>query len=90
MISDFKNDAAHVSAQWLLESICERGLNVKHILRIAHLGAKSWHILAVLDDGRCICDCCMGVNLGIPCRHFFQAWTSFKGLPFHIGNIRAR
>lgn len=48
------------------------------------------HILAILPNDRYMCDCCMGINLGIPCRHFFQAWTTFVGLPFHIGLIRQR
>ena len=48
--------------------------------------------LAVLPDNRYVCDCCMGLNLGIPCRHYFQPLTvvKAKGLWFHIGLVRAR
>ncbi|KAJ3884853.1 hypothetical protein GG344DRAFT_91441 [Lentinula edodes] len=48
------------------------------------------HYLVVLKDGCAICDCCMGLNLGIPCRHYFHLFTKVEGLVFSIGMIRAR
>lgn len=92
MLSQFKNDNAFISTKWLLRLINGRGLQVIYLLRITHLGTSATHYLAVLPDNRYVCDCCMGMNLGIPCRHYFQALTvvKAKGLQFHIGLVRAR
>lgn len=91
MFDKFENDVSHISLQWLLRLITGRGLTVKHLLKISHLsGGKSLHYVALLVDGRYICDCCMGLNLGIPCRHFFQALTKVRGLKFHIRLVRPR
>lgn len=68
----------------------KRGLVVRHLLRIRHTSSGSIHYLAVLPDGRYICNCCMPLNLGIPCRHYFRAWIDVQGLPFHISLIRPR
>jgi hypothetical protein len=32
----------------------------------------------------------MGLNLGLPCHHFFHIYTTVQGLQFNIGFIRAR
>ncbi|KAJ6501349.1 hypothetical protein DFH09DRAFT_944711 [Mycena vulgaris] len=48
------------------------------------------YYLAVLPDGRYICNCCMPLNLGIPCRHYYHAWINVQGLPFHISLIWPR
>ncbi|KAF5329147.1 hypothetical protein D9611_013180 [Ephemerocybe angulata] len=90
MTNDFKNDAAHISINWLLDLINSRGLVATHVLKITHLATHVSHYLVVLSKDRYICDCTMGLNLGIPCRHYLQAWTTFKGLPFHIGLVRRR
>lgn len=90
MINTFENDAAYISTGWLLQLIKRRGLEVQHILRITHKATGKVHHLVILQDKRYICDCCMGLNLGIPCRHYFTAWTSVQGLPFHIGLVRSR
>lgn len=92
MLSQFNNDKVYISTKWLLRLINGRGLNILYLLRIIHLGTNATHYLAILPDNRYVCDCCMGINLGIPCRHYFQALTSVKakGLQFHVGLIRAR
>lgn len=90
MINNYSNDKAYISTKWLLRLITGRGLQVTHLLKIKHLGTGAVHILALLSDGRYICDCLMGINLGIPCRHFFRALIDAKSLQFHIGMIRAR
>ncbi|KAF8871473.1 hypothetical protein CPB84DRAFT_1661456, partial [Gymnopilus junonius] len=88
MLNTFTNDAAYISTQWLLSLITGRGLRVKQLLRISHIGSlSSTHCLAILDNESYLCDCCMGTNLGIPCRHYFQALTSYKGLKFHLGLV---
>ncbi|KAE9391466.1 hypothetical protein BT96DRAFT_831970 [Gymnopus androsaceus JB14] len=91
MLNQFKNSSAYIPTSHLLHLCVARRLQVTHLLRIAHLSwAGSSHIPAVLSDGRVICDCCMNINLGIPCRHFFAAWLKFPGLGFHISIIRPR
>ncbi|KAJ7440881.1 hypothetical protein FB451DRAFT_1344062 [Mycena latifolia] len=90
MINDFANDQAHVSVKWLIEQVTKRGIAVRHLLRVKHTSAGSIHYIAVLPDGRYICNCCMPLNLGIPCRHYFRIWIDVQGLPFHISLIRPR
>lgn len=90
MINDFSNDKAYISTKWLLQLITGRGLRVTHLLKVKHLGTGTVHIVALLSDSRYVCDCMMGINLGIPCRHFFRALIDAKSLQFHIGMIRAR
>ncbi|KAF8813319.1 hypothetical protein BYT27DRAFT_7081362, partial [Phlegmacium glaucopus] len=90
MICDFTNDDMHISTKWLLRLINGRGLHVKHLLQIRHRGKGTLHILAILEDDRFVCDCCMGTNLGIPCRHYFQALTVVKELEFQLGMVRPR
>ncbi|KAJ7205782.1 hypothetical protein GGX14DRAFT_397480 [Mycena pura] len=90
MLNLFNNDKAHVSMQWLISLVTKRGLVVRHILLVKHESTGVMHYVAVLPDGRYICDCCMPSNLGIPCRHFFRIWTDVQNLPFHISLIRPR
>ncbi|KAJ7128294.1 hypothetical protein C8R46DRAFT_1015544, partial [Mycena filopes] len=90
MLNIFDNDKAHVSVQWLIALITKRGLAVRHLLRVKHESTGVVHYIAVLSDGRYVCDCCMPSNLGIPCRHFFRIWVDVQNLPFHISLIRPR
>lgn len=90
MLNSFENDNAYIGTKWFLCLITTRGLEVHHLLRIVHSSTGATHHLAILRDGRYICDCCMGLNLGLLCRHFFQAWTKIQGLQFHISFIRSR
>ncbi|KAF9539207.1 hypothetical protein CPC08DRAFT_651250 [Agrocybe pediades] len=90
MLSDFSNDKAHISTKWMHQLVISQGLVIDYVLHIRYKSTGSSHYLMILSDKRYICDCCMGVSLGIPCRHYFQAWTTFKGLPFSLGLIRAR
>ncbi|KAJ7696118.1 hypothetical protein B0H14DRAFT_3658069 [Mycena olivaceomarginata] len=75
MLNTFNNDKAHISVKWLIQ---------------LHESTGASHYIAILLDGRYICDCCMPSNLGIPCRHFFRAWIDVQNLPFHISLIRPR
>lgn len=68
----------------------DSGLGVQQLLRISHMSGGQPHYLALLGEGRYICDCCMGVNIGVPCRHYFQALTAVPGLLFNIALIRPR
>jgi hypothetical protein len=90
MINSFKNDEAYISTKWLLRLITSRGLEIQHLLKIVNRGTKTTHFLAILPNDMYLCDCCMGMNLGIPCRHYFQVLTRMPTLSFHIGLVRAR
>ena len=89
MLNEYTNDLANISIKWLLRMFSNRGISPQHLLEIIHISTGTSHFLLVLPDGCYACDCSMGINLGIPCRHFFQAWTSFKGLKFNISLIWA-
>ncbi|KIJ91596.1 hypothetical protein K443DRAFT_114811 [Laccaria amethystina LaAM-08-1] len=90
MVNPFTNDAAYISTKWLLRLTLQRGLRVRHLLCVKRMGTNTKHYLAVLSDGCYVCDCCMGLNLGLPCRHFFQVMLKMESLQFHIGLVRAR
>ncbi|KAF9545974.1 hypothetical protein CPC08DRAFT_649202 [Agrocybe pediades] len=90
MVNDFSNDKAYISTRWMLQQARAQGLIIEHVLRIVHTSSGTSHYLLILNDKRFICDCCMSINLGIPCRHYFKAWTTVKGLPFHIALVRPR
>jgi hypothetical protein len=79
MVNEFTNEDAYISTRWLLRLTNGRGLQVRHLLRIVHQGTNKAHILAIVDNHTYVCDCAMGMSLGIPCRHYFQA---FNGLQY--------
>ncbi|KAJ7704101.1 hypothetical protein B0H17DRAFT_921587, partial [Mycena rosella] len=88
--NDFANDRAYIGTRFLLSLVREQGLVPSHLIKITHTETGASHIVALLPDGRYLCDCCMGINLGVVCRHFFIAWVKIPELPFHISLIRAR
>ncbi|KAJ7602402.1 hypothetical protein DFH06DRAFT_1070481 [Mycena polygramma] len=90
MFNTFENDSAYMSTRWLLRQLRDRGLVPIYLVRVTHKTSGTVHIIAIFPDGRYLCDCCMGSNLGIVCCHFFLAWTKMDGLPFHVSSIRAR
>jgi len=75
MLSQFKNNKVYISTKWLLHLINGQGLKVIYLLQITHLRTSTTHYLAVLPDNWYVCNCCMGMNLGIPCCHYPQALT---------------
>ena len=89
-MNNFKNDTAYISTRWLLRLVSSRGLQVQHLLRVTRIGTSVVHYVAILPDSQYVCDCCMGLNLGIPCRHYFQVLLKMPNLLFHIGLVRAR
>lgn len=90
MINDFRNDNSHISTIFLLRLIRGRGLTVEHLVRVTHIGTDALHIVVLLREGGYVCDCCMGMNLGLPCRHYFQVLSTIPTLRFNLGMIRAR
>ncbi|KAJ6618543.1 hypothetical protein B0H10DRAFT_1795120, partial [Mycena sp. CBHHK59/15] len=89
-MNNFTNDTAYMETRWLLRLIQNQGLVPVHLVKVTHMSAGAIHIIAILPDGRYVCDCCMSLNLGLVCRHYFTAWLKMPGLPFHISLIRAR
>ncbi|KAG0691719.1 hypothetical protein DFH29DRAFT_986169 [Suillus ampliporus] len=87
MVNNFGNDAVHISTKWLLRLLASHGLEVLHLLKIINLGTHATHFLAILPDNLYACDCCMGMNLGILCCHYFQALTRMPALSFHVGLV---
>ncbi|KAJ7641616.1 hypothetical protein FB45DRAFT_702424, partial [Roridomyces roridus] len=87
MINVFENDTVYISAKWLMNLIRQRGLRVKHLIRVVHRTTAAAHYVVLLRDGRYLCDCCMDTNLGLTCRHYFALWTTIHDLPFHLGLI---
>jgi hypothetical protein len=90
MINAFTNDAAYISTKWLLRLVTGLGHCVRQLLRVTHCGTQSVHIVALLDNNQYACDCAMGANLGIPCRHYFQVLSVVKNMKFNISVIRSR
>ncbi|KAJ7790177.1 hypothetical protein B0H14DRAFT_222894 [Mycena olivaceomarginata] len=78
MINSFENDRARVSMRWVISLITKRGLTVRHLLMVKHESTGVVHYIAVLPDGRYVCDCCMPSNLGVPCRHYFRIWIDVQ------------
>ncbi|PBK75372.1 hypothetical protein ARMSODRAFT_876784, partial [Armillaria solidipes] len=87
IISPFTNDKTCISTKWLLRQINGCGLPVQHLLQVIHLDTAAAHYLALLPDNLYVCDCCMGLNLGIPCRHYFQVLSMSPNMQFNLGII---
>ncbi|KAJ7602456.1 hypothetical protein DFH06DRAFT_1417809, partial [Mycena polygramma] len=90
MINTFEDDKVYISAKWLINLIRQRGLHVKHLIRVVHRATGASHYIVLLRDGRYLCDCCMDANLGLVCRHWFVLWVTIQDLSFHLCLIRAR
>ncbi|KAJ7782252.1 hypothetical protein DFH07DRAFT_728359, partial [Mycena maculata] len=75
---------------WLLRLVQNQGLVPIHLVKITHRNTGAAHIVVLLPDGCYVCDCCMGLNQGLVCHHYFAAWLKIPGLPFYISLIRAR
>ncbi|KDR79616.1 hypothetical protein GALMADRAFT_63504 [Galerina marginata CBS 339.88] len=90
MMNSFRNDNSHISTVFMLRLIRGRGLKIKHLVEVTHIGTNALHIVALLPDDNYICDCCMGMSSGLPCRHYFQVLSAIQTLKFNLGIIRPR
>ncbi|KIJ40588.1 hypothetical protein M422DRAFT_60564 [Sphaerobolus stellatus SS14] len=90
MHDTFSNDNRCISSDWLFRIIHDRGLQIQEVFHVVHMSSGTSHMLAVLDQeyGAYICDCCMGCNLGILCRHFFAVWVNVQDTVFHLWHIQ--
>lgn len=89
MFNDFSNDSHYLAPEWLARLLLEKGYSLRAVFRIEHRVTAIVHYLFVLEDGRCICDCCMPMNMGIPCRHYWAAWQA-GAVFFHISLVSKR
>ncbi|KAF9056334.1 hypothetical protein BJ165DRAFT_503630 [Panaeolus papilionaceus] len=80
----------YISTKWLLRLILSGGQKARSLYRVQRIGTTTFHILAILENGNYVCDCCMGSNAGIPCRHFFQVMLKVHTVKFKIGFIHPR
>jgi hypothetical protein len=74
----------------LLELIRERGWEVTHLYKVMRYNCDTCHFAVVLANGHVICDCMMGINLGIPCRHFYSLLFMTSTVVFHISMFNRR
>ncbi|KAF8805822.1 hypothetical protein BYT27DRAFT_7032784, partial [Phlegmacium glaucopus] len=86
-LNHFENDASHIGTRYLLHLIHREGHDSSS-QTFTHKGLGTTHILSLLPNDQYVCDCCMGMNLGIPCWHYFQALSVVRNLHFILGVIR--
>lgn len=93
MIPRNTSDTSYIATTWLIHQVLERRLNIQHILRVSFDGrARSQRLVLLLSHDRYLCECCMGINIGIPCRHYFAVLRGMRSarMCFHIGLVRNR
>jgi hypothetical protein len=91
LLDTFTDDTVHLSAQYLLQLVTGSGRECAALFVVKHYATRATHYLAILDTGHPMCDCMMGVNLGIPCRHFYTVLRlSQSPTQFHLGLINQR
>lgn len=65
-------------------------MSIKHLFKITRYDGDVVHYAAMLTSGHVICDCMMGVNLGIPCRHYWAMFYQSSHVYFHLGMFNKR
>ena len=91
LLNGFSKDAVHISAQYLLDLIAGREWECIALCQIWHYATQASHHIAILQTGHFICDCMMGTNLGIPCRHFYAVLLMPSSpVQFHLGLFNQR
>ncbi|KAK0455367.1 uncharacterized protein EV420DRAFT_1272717, partial [Desarmillaria tabescens] len=71
LLNTFEDDNIKLSTKYLLCFIATHGWLCSGLFKIAYYTSESIHFIAVLDMGHTLCDCMMGINLGIPCCHYY-------------------
>lgn len=94
IINPYLSDNTYIATPWLIHLILACRLKIRHIIKVTFSSnqAATQHIVVILDHDRYLCDCCMGVNLGIPCRHYFAVLRAMGGvnMTFSLSLIRRR
>jgi hypothetical protein len=74
LLNPFSEDTIHISVRHLLQVVAKRGWSCAAVFHVMHYATNASHYVAILDTGHPICDCMMGTNLGLPCRHFIPSF----------------
>jgi hypothetical protein len=90
LVNTFTNDTARISAAWLIDLIIARGLTISKVYTVIHNGTGTRHLVVQVSGDQYLCDCCMGTNLGIPCRHFFAVFHRVPGTRFRLASVQPR
>jgi len=89
LLNPFSDDTTTVSISYLLELLHQRAWNILRLYKISRYNSDIHHYVTVLESGHIICDCMMGVNLGIPCRHAFAVLYT-TDVMFHLSFFNSR
>jgi hypothetical protein len=91
LLNSFSEDTIHVSVRHLLQVVAKHGWSCATVFHVMHYATNVSHYVAILDTGHPICDCMMGTNLGLPCRHFYSVLrASSATVQFHLGLFNRR
>ena len=91
LLNSFSEDTIHISVHHLLQVVAKRGWACAAVFHVTQYATDVSHYVAVLDTGHPICDCMMGTNLGLPCRHFYSVLRSTTtAVTFHLGLFNRR
>src|SRR6202142_3431380 len=74
----------HISWTWFVSK------EITHMYKIMCYDSNTSHFAVVLANGHVVCDCMMGINLGIPCRHIFALLYLTSTVAFHISMYNKR
>jgi hypothetical protein len=89
LLNSFNDDDKAVSIRHLLELLHLRGWPIRQLYRVSRYNSSVRHYVVVLESGHILCDCMMGTNLGIPCRHTFAVFYTSPVI-FHISLYNSR
>ncbi len=98
LLNMFKDDDIKLSTKYLLHLIATCRWLCSGLFKIAYYTSESIHFIAVLDTEHTSYDCMMGINLGIPCHHYYallcySQLTREQGssaVVFHLGLFNQR
>ena len=89
LLNTFNDDDKAVSIKHLLELLHLRQWPIRQLYRVSRYNSEVRHYVVVLESSHIICDCMMGTNLGIPCRHIFAIFYT-SPVTFHISLFNPR
>ncbi|KAK0438683.1 uncharacterized protein EV420DRAFT_1279936, partial [Desarmillaria tabescens] len=78
LLNTFEDDNIKLSTKYLLCFIATHGWLCSGLFKIAYYASESIHFIAVLDMEHTLCDCIIGINLGIPCCYYYALLHYFR------------
>ncbi|KAJ3508004.1 hypothetical protein NMY22_g16753 [Coprinellus aureogranulatus] len=92
VFNNFTNDSAYLATPWLLRLITAQSHVVEQLVKVIRdsQGSRVFHVVALLTNGGYVCDCAMGLSMGIPCRHFFAVLKKSANLKLRLDIIAKR